>query len=115
VIGRAVLAATLVVATTVGVARAGGVEPAERAEVTVRVGDTIRVEGAAIGCQVVRRANRVVLDCRRGGELKGTYGMLFDERRAIVARFRSPRTAKVVFTARHGGSARACPSARYAC
>jgi hypothetical protein len=110
VIGKALLAATALAATTVGVALADS-----RAEVAVKVGDTIRVEGAAIGCQVVRRANRVGLDCRRGGELKGTYGVLLDERRAIVARFRSPSTAKVVFTARHGGAARACPAAWRSC
>jgi hypothetical protein len=33
---------------------------------------------------------------------------MLSERRALVVRFRSPAEAKVVFTARHGGSARAC-------
>jgi hypothetical protein len=74
----------------------------------LRTGDRVVVDGARLGCQVVRRGNRPVLDCRRGGDLKGTYGTMLSERRALVVRYRSSAEAKVVFTARHGGRARAC-------
>jgi hypothetical protein len=74
----------------------------------LQVGDRVVVDGARLGCQVVRRGKRPVLDCRRGGDLKGTYGTMLSERRALVVRFRSSAEAKVVFTARHGGGARAC-------
>ena len=80
--------------------------------VVLRVGDTMTVEGAPIGCQVTRRNGRVVIDCRRGGSLAGTYGTLLDERRVRVARFRSSDTARVVFKARHRGKARRCDDAR---
>jgi hypothetical protein len=76
----------------------------------LHVGDRVVVDGARLGCQVVRRGGRAVLDCRRGGDLRGTYGTMLTERRALVVRFRSPAEAKVVFTARHGASARACPA-----
>jgi hypothetical protein len=76
--------------------------------VVLRVGDVMEVEGAPIGCQVTRRGERVVVDCRRGGRLAGTYGTLFDERRVRVTRFRSSDEAKVVFKAKHRGSARRC-------
>jgi hypothetical protein len=76
----------------------------------LHVGDRMVVDGARLGCQVVRRGGRAVLDCRRGGELRGTYGTMLSERRALVVRFRSSAEAKVVFTARHGGGARACTS-----
>ena len=79
--------------------------------VVLRVGDTMSVEGAPIGCQVTRRSGRVVIDCRRGGSLAGTYGTLLDERRVRVARFRSSDAAKVVFKARHRGQARRCHDA----
>ena len=78
------------------------------ASVVLRVGDTMKVEGAPIGCQVTQRSGRVVVDCRRAGRLAGTYGTLLDERRVRVARFRSSDTAKVVFKARHRGEARRC-------
>ncbi len=74
----------------------------------LQVGDRVVVDGARLGCQVVRRGHRPVLDCRRGGDLRGTYGTMLSERRALVVRYRSSAEAKVVFTARHGGSARAC-------
>lgn len=80
-------------------------------DVVLTVGDTMRVAGAPIGCQVIRRSGRVVVDCRRGGRLAGTYGTLLDERRVRVARFRSSDTAKVIFKARHRGKARRCDDA----
>jgi hypothetical protein len=88
--------------------RPGAPARADGPTVVMRVGDTMQVEGAPIGCQVVKRGDRAVLDCRRGGRLAGTYGTLLDERRARVARFRSSDTAEVVFTARHRGKARRC-------
>jgi hypothetical protein len=74
----------------------------------LRVGDTMRVEGASLGCQVTRRAARVVVECRPAGALRGRYGTLLSNRTATVARFRSSRTARVVFSAKHRGGWRAC-------
>ncbi len=82
--------------------------PAPRDTVVLRVGDTLTVEDAPIGCQVVERKGRPSVDCRRAGQLAGTYMTAFDARRARVARFRSDDTARVVFTARHRGAARRC-------
>ncbi|HWM10356.1 MAG TPA: hypothetical protein VNO82_13475 [Solirubrobacteraceae bacterium] len=79
--------------------------------VVLQVGDVMEVDGAPIGCQVARRGGRAVIDCRRAGRLAGTYGTLFDERRARVIRFRSDDTAKVVFKAKHRGRARRCDDA----
>lgn len=80
-------------------------------DVVLSVGDTMSVEGAPIGCQVIRRSGRILIDCRRGGRLAGTYGTLLDERRVRVARFQSSDTAKVVFKAKHRGKARRCDDA----
>jgi hypothetical protein len=76
----------------------------------MRVGDVMEVEGAPIGCQVARRDGRIVIDCRRAGRLRGTYGTLFDQRRVRVIRFGSSDTAKVVFKAKHRGHAHRCDS-----
>ena len=76
--------------------------------VVLGVGDVMEVEGAPIGCRVARRDGRAVIDCRRAGKLAGTYGTLFDSRRVRVTRFKSSDTAKVVFKAKHRGSARRC-------
>jgi hypothetical protein len=86
-----------------------GSDPAAGApQHVLKVGDTMRIDGANIGCQVTRRAARVVLECRRAGALAGTYGTFLSERTATVARFRSSRTAQVVFTATQNGAWRAC-------
>src|SRR5688500_14093080 len=77
-------------------------------QTVLKVGDTLRVEGAAMGCQVTRRGTRTVLECRRDGSLKGTYGTFMSDRTVTVARFRSSRTAQTILTARHGGAWRAC-------
>jgi hypothetical protein len=79
--------------------------------VVMRVGDVMEVDGAPIGCKVVRRGDRITIDCRRAGRLAGTYGALFDERRVRVTRFQSSDTAKVVFKAKHRGDARRCDDA----
>jgi hypothetical protein len=77
----------------------------------LKLGDTVRVEGATVGCQAARRGGDVVIDCRRGGSLPGSYGAFLSDRRVTVARFRTNSTAHVVFSARHGGRARRCPRA----
>ena len=74
----------------------------------LRAGDTMRVEGPRLGCQVSVRGGRPAVECRRTGRLPGTYMTVLTDRNAEIARFRSSRTAKVIFTARHGGGARAC-------
>jgi hypothetical protein len=79
--------------------------------VVMRVGDVMEVDGAPIGCKVVRKGDRITIDCRRAGSLAGTYGTLFDERRVRVTRFRSSEEAKVVFKAKHRGSAHRCDDA----
>jgi hypothetical protein len=61
-----------------------------------------------MGCRVVRQDGHVVMDCRRGGPLAGTYGTMISARGAKVVRYRSSSVAKVVFTATHGGGARRC-------
>ena len=76
----------------------------------LKVGDTLRVDGAAMGCQVTRRGSRPVLECRRDGSLAGTYGTFMTDRRLTVARFRSSRTAQTISppaTAAFGGHAAA--------
>ena len=89
----------------------GSAKGAAAQSVVMRVGDVMEVEGAPIGCQVVRRGGRIVIDCRRAGRLAGTYGTLFDERRVRVTRFRSSDSAKVVYKAKHRGRARRCDDA----
>jgi hypothetical protein len=74
----------------------------------LRVGDTMKVEGGSLGCQVTRRAGRATIECRPAGMLKGRYGTFLNNRTATVARYRSSRTARVVFTARHRGGYRVC-------
>src|SRR5215218_1162329 len=77
-------------------------------QTVLKVGDTLRVEGAAMGCQVTRRGGRPVIECRRDGSLAGTYGTFMSDRGLTVARFRSSSTAQTILTARHGGRWRAC-------
>ena len=72
------------------------------------VGDSFVVPGASIGCQVTRRGGSVLVECRRAGKAKGTYGTFISSKTARVAKFRSSRTAQVVFTAKQGGKWRAC-------
>jgi hypothetical protein len=79
-------------------------------QLVLKVGDTLRVDGVAMGCQVTRRAGRPTIECRRGGSLAGTYGTFFSDRGVTVARFHSSHTAQTILTARHGGPWRACGS-----
>ena len=82
--------------------------PAAVPQTVLRVGDTLRVEGAAMGCQVTERGGRPVIECRRDGSLSGTYGTFMSDRTLTVARFRSSSTAQTILTARHGGGWKAC-------
>jgi hypothetical protein len=80
-------------------------------ETMLSVGDRFRVDGAPLGCRVARissYAHRVFVDCRRAGQLRGTYGTLLSSREALVVRFRSAHTAKVVFQATQEGSGSRC-------
>ena len=75
------------------------------------LGDRVRLERAAVGCRVTRLAGQgrqIFLDCRRAGSLRGTYGAYVGEQRVLVVRFLDSRTARVVFSARHQGSAKTC-------
>jgi hypothetical protein len=74
-------------------------------------GDRIRVVGAPIACQVVRMSQlggRVVVDCRRAGDLRGTYGTFITAREAVLVRFESGRTAKRVAVGVHERSPKSC-------
>ena len=74
----------------------------------LRVGDSFVVPGASIGCQVTRRGSAVLVEGRRAGKAKGTYGTFISSRTVRVAKFRSSRKAQVILTAKHGGKWRAC-------
>ena len=82
--------------------------PSVPQQLVMRIGDTVRVEGALIGCQVAQRGRRPVIECRRDGDLAGTYGTFISDRSVTVGRFRSGRTAQTILSARHGGRWRAC-------
>jgi hypothetical protein len=82
--------------------------PAAPQQLVLNVGDTLRIDGSPMGCQVTRRGGRPVIECRRDGSLAGTYGTFISDRTVTVARFRSSRTAQTILTARHGGGWRAC-------
>jgi hypothetical protein len=74
----------------------------------MRLGDTMLVEEAGVGCRVALRGERVVIECRRAGQVSGTYMTLISSRGAKLARFRSADAAKVIVGARHGAGWRAC-------
>ena len=78
------------------------------AQYVLRVGDRMQVEGGSLGCQVTRRAGRATIECRPAGALKGRYGTFLTHGNVTVARYRSSRTAQVVFTAKHRGGYRVC-------
>jgi hypothetical protein len=82
--------------------------PAVPQQLVLKVGDTLRIDGSPMGCQVTLRGGRPVIECRRDGSLAGTYGTFISDRTVTVARFRSSRTAQTILTARHGGGWRAC-------
>jgi hypothetical protein len=95
-------------AATLAVAPRDGASAADPRDVVLKVGDRVTIEGQPIGCRVARQGGHAIVDCRRGGQLAGTYGTVISARRAMVVRFRSNAVAKVVFTATHGGGARRC-------
>ena len=118
--GRTALLASLVVGT-LGVAAgafgavstwAAATETHDPNALPLAVGDVIEVTGTRVGCKVTVRAGARTLDCRRSGTLAGTYGALLTSGRVVVVRYRSRRTAEVVFSARHLGEAVACGPAR---
>jgi hypothetical protein len=79
--------------------------------VTVRLGDQVRVEGAPLGCRVVRMRElhgSVVVDCRRAGPLRGSYGTLLTAREAALVRFESSHTGRLVYIAKHQGAIHRC-------
>ena len=78
------------------------------AQRALSVGDSFVVPGAKIGCQVTRRGGSVLVECRRAGKAKGTYGTFISSKTVRVAKFQSSRTAQVVFTAKQRGKWRAC-------
>jgi hypothetical protein len=102
--GRAIVIAAAVAVLALAPAAAYAVGRAARPApvVGVPVGTIVRVNGGSVGC-VARRDNGFrVFDCRRIGDLAGTYGAVIGSRTVRVVRFRDERTAAVVFTARHG-------------
>jgi hypothetical protein len=83
--------------------------------VVVRVGDHIRVADAPLGCRIVKTRQlhgRVVVDCRRGGSLHGTYGTLLTAHEAALIRFESRHTARLAYVAVHHGLVRKCGAQR---
>jgi hypothetical protein len=77
-------------------------------QLLMRVGDTVRVEGVDIGCQVAQHDGEVMFECRRLTNVAGTYGTFIGNKRALVARFRSSETARVIFAAKQRGGWKAC-------
>jgi hypothetical protein len=49
-----------------------------------------------------------MLDCRRAGPLRGTYGVLFGRSNVRVVRFNSAQAARVVVKATHGAGVVCC-------
>ena len=69
--------------------------------IPVAFGDIAKVSGAPIGCLVRRQDGETALDCRRAGDLTGSYGTILTKTQVLVVRFESPKVAKIVFQARH--------------
>jgi len=102
------LAALVATAALVLPSAAGPAAAADPQDIVVKVGDHIVVDGHPLGCRVAELGGSVIVDCRRGGRLAGTYGTMLSSRKAMTVRFRSNAVAKVVFTATHNGGARRC-------
>jgi hypothetical protein len=103
--------AAFVAGTLIGPGGRAGAQLPGIETLTLDVGDSVRVDGAGIGCRVTRLSQyggRTFLDCRRSGPLAGTYATLLGEREVSVIRFINTRTAKVVFRARHKGTHQRC-------
>jgi hypothetical protein len=82
-----------------------------REDLVLSPGDTIRVDGAPLGCRVTRLARYgkgIFLDCRRAGRLAGSYGTYLGVKDVLVVRFLDSRKAKVVLHAEHERGATRC-------
>jgi hypothetical protein len=77
-------------------------------QLLMRLGDAVRVEGVDVGCQVAQHDGEVMFECRRLTNVAGTYGTFIGNKRALVARFRSGETARVIFAAKQRGGWKAC-------
>jgi hypothetical protein len=86
----------------------GAAAKATGQQLLMAVGDTVRVAGTDVGCQVAQQSGQVMVECRRLSQPAGTYGVFIGDKRALVARFHSSRTAQVVFTAKQRGGWKAC-------
>jgi hypothetical protein len=102
--------AWLVVGATTSAAGTAGTRT-----VTVHLGDHIRVDGARLGCRVAKMRElqgRIVVDCRRAGSLRGTYGTLLTAHEAALIRFESSHTARLAYVATHHGGVLKCGARR---
>jgi hypothetical protein len=89
----------------------GAALPGVPQQVTLRPGDSMVLDGVAIGCAVTTRAGKPVIECgRTGSKVAGTYMSILGSRTLQVARLRSSRTAKTILTATQFGGWRACGS-----
>jgi hypothetical protein len=107
----AVGAVSVSVLAWLAVGRASATSGVASRSITVQAGDEIRVLGAPVGCRVAHMRGfpgRLVLDCRRTGRLRGTYGTLLSGREAGLVRFESNHTGKLLYRADHYGSVRKC-------
>jgi hypothetical protein len=81
--------------------------------VTIRLGDIVKVSGARVGCVARVEAGSRAVDCRRIGALRGTYGTILTGTKALVVKFTSSDTGRVVFVAHHGSRrTRTCKAGR---
>ena len=74
-------------------------------------GDRFRLDEAPIGCRIARlpgHGRQAFVDCRRAGQLEGTYGTYFGKSKVVVVRYLDARTARVVYQARHEDAADRC-------
>jgi hypothetical protein len=96
---------------TVGVVSAFGASQTPARVIEARVGDRIHVLDAPLGCRVARMSQlggRVVVDCRKAGPLRGTYGTLLTAREAVLVEFESRKTARRVAVGVHDRESKGC-------
>jgi hypothetical protein len=108
---RLLLAGSLAAAAAFSVAVSGILAASSPPPLELELGDRFRVAGAEVGCRVARIAElggRMVVDCRRAGPLVGTYGAMVSKREAVIVRFHSGHSAKIVFQAAHERRAERC-------
>jgi hypothetical protein len=92
----------------IGLMHAASQREAQRTPLVLDVGDSFRVAGGQVGCQVVLREGTKTIDCRLAGALTGSYGTLMTATRVLVVRFRNAHLAKEVFSATQHGSSGSC-------